>query len=136
MICYFYFVYCLLHLSCSECNVLSLYFLRCSVNGSVCLVGLTMFVNWLVKQFAICLCGVVILLLNVMEMLRVGGVNLLDIPCLVFQRMCVFCLFSQCASRCFFHRFCVCVFVLEVIFLFMSLIAGSQVLLSSSCFLV
>ena len=30
--------YCLLDLSCGECNVVSLYFLFCSVNGYVCLV--------------------------------------------------------------------------------------------------
>ena len=47
----------------------------------------------LVKQFAICL-GVVIILLNVMEMFSVGGGRgtLLDRPCMVFQRMCVLCL--------------------------------------------
>ena len=51
-----------------------------------------MFVNCLVKQFAICLGVVVILLLNVMEVLRVGGAALLDRPCMVFQRLCVLCL--------------------------------------------
>ena len=30
--------YCLLDLSCSECEVISLYFMYCSVNGSVCFV--------------------------------------------------------------------------------------------------
>ena len=30
--------YCLLDLSCSECDVISLSFMCCSVNGSVCLV--------------------------------------------------------------------------------------------------
>ena len=35
---YFYFVYCLLDLSCGECNVISLYCMRFSVNGYVCLV--------------------------------------------------------------------------------------------------
>ena len=35
----------------------------CSVNGSVCLVCLTVFVNCLVKQYAICLGVVAILLL-------------------------------------------------------------------------
>ena len=29
--------YCLLDLSCSECDVISLYFMCCSVNGSVCI---------------------------------------------------------------------------------------------------
>ena len=49
-------IHCLLDLSCGECNVISLYFLCCSVNGSVCLLGV-----------------VVILLLNIMEVLSVGG---------------------------------------------------------------
>ena len=46
----------------------------------------------LVKQFATVLDVVVILLLNVMELLSVGGCALLDRPCMVFQRMCVLCL--------------------------------------------
>ena len=50
---------------------------------------LTLFVNCFVKQFAICLCVFVILLLNVMELLSV------DRPCMVFHRMCVLCLWSQ-----------------------------------------
>ena len=39
---YFIFAsfYCLLDLSCGECNVISLYFMCCSVNGSVWLVCL------------------------------------------------------------------------------------------------
>ena len=32
------FFYCLLNLSCGECDVISLYFMCCSVNGSVCLI--------------------------------------------------------------------------------------------------
>ena len=44
------------------------------------------------KQFAICLGVIVILLLNAMEVFSVGGGVLLDRPCMVFQRMCVFCL--------------------------------------------
>ena len=35
---------------------------------------------------------VAILLLNVMDVLSVVGDALLDRPCMVFQRMCVFCL--------------------------------------------
>ena len=52
MSCYFYFtlLYCLLDLSCCECDVISLYFMCFSVNGSVCLVCLTVFVNSLVKH--------------------------------------------------------------------------------------
>ena len=41
---------------------------------------------------ALCLGVVVILLLNVMEVFSVGGGALLDIPFMVFQRMCVLCL--------------------------------------------
>ena len=81
--------YCLLDLSCGGSNVISLYFLCCSVNGSVCLVC-CVFVNCLVKQFAICLGMVVILLLNIMEVLSVGGGVLLDRPSMVFQNnVCV-----------------------------------------------
>ena len=60
----------------------------CSVDGSVCLVYCE-FVNCLVKQFAMCLSVVAILLLNVMEVFSVGGGALLDRPCMVFQKMCV-----------------------------------------------
>ena len=77
-----------LDLSYGECNVISLYFLCCSINGSVCLVC-CVFVNCLVKQFAIFMGVVLILLLNIMEVLSVGGGALLDRPCMVFQRMCV-----------------------------------------------
>ena len=51
-----------------------------------------MFVNWLVKQFAICLGVVVSLLLNVMEWFSLVGGSLLDRPCMAFQRACVLCL--------------------------------------------
>ena len=46
----------------------------------------------LVKQFAICLGVVAILLFNVMEVFSVGGGALLDRLCMVFQGMCVLCL--------------------------------------------
>ena len=62
-----------------------------SVNGSVCLVC-CVFVNCLLKQFAMCLGVVAILLLNVMEVFNVGEGSLLDRPCMVFQRLCVLCL--------------------------------------------
>ena len=62
-----------------------------SVHESVCLVC-CVFVNCLVKQFAICLGVVVILLLNVMEVFSVGGGALLERPCMSVQRMCVLCL--------------------------------------------
>ena len=66
----------------------------CSVNGSACLVCLTVFVNCLVKPFAMCLDVVVISLLNVMEVFSVGGGSLLGRPCMAFQIMCVFCMCS------------------------------------------
>ena len=68
---------CLLNLG---CNGISVYVLCCSVSGSVCVVCLTVFVNCLVKQFAICLGVFVILLLNVMELFSVVGGALLDRP--------------------------------------------------------
>ena len=80
--------YCLWDLSCGECHVISLDFICCSVNGSVCLVCRVL-VNCLI-QFAICLIVVVILMLNVMEVFSVNGGALLDRPCMVFQIMCVF----------------------------------------------
>ena len=66
--------------------------MRCTVGVSVCLVCLTVFVNCLVKQFAMCLGVVAILLLNVMDVFSVGGGALLNRPCMVFQRMCVLCM--------------------------------------------
>ena len=65
----------------------------CSVNGSVCLVCCVFDIcECLVKQFAMCLGVVDIVLLNVMEVFSVGGGALLDRSCMVFQRMCVLCL--------------------------------------------
>ena len=56
----------------------------------MCVTCLTLFVNCWVKQFAICLGVVVILLLNTMEVFCVGGGALLCRPCMVFQKMWVF----------------------------------------------
>ena len=87
MSCYFYFELFPLDLSCDVCNVIPLY---CSVNGYVCLVCLTLFVNGLVKQFAISLGVVVILLLMVMDVLSVGEGALLDRPYIGIPRnVCV-----------------------------------------------
>ena len=58
----------------------------------LCVACLTVFVNCLVKQLAICVGMVVMLFLNVMEVYRMSGGAMLDGPCLVFQRMCVLCL--------------------------------------------
>ena len=49
----------------------------------LCVACLTVFVNCLVHQFAMCLGVVAILLLNVMEVFSVCGGALLDIPCMV-----------------------------------------------------
>ena len=54
----------------------------------LCVACWTVFVNCLVKQFAICMDVVVILLLNVMEVLSVWVGALLDIP---FSKECVCC---------------------------------------------
>ena len=54
----------------------------------LCVVCLTVFVNCLVKQFAMCLGVVAILLLNVMDVFSVCGGVRLDRPCMVFQRVC------------------------------------------------
>ena len=53
----------------------------------LCVACLTVFVNCLVKQFAMCFGVVAILLLNAMEVFSMGGGALLDRPCMVFQRM-------------------------------------------------
>ena len=71
---------------------------------------------------------VAILLLNVKDVFSVGGGVLLDKSCVVFQRMCVLCLCSQCAYKCSFHRICLCLCMSEFIYSFKSLIAGPQVL--------
>ena len=75
--------YSLLDLRSSECDVVSLYVVCCSVNVPVCFVC-CVFVNCLAKQFAICLDVVAILLLNVMDVFSVCGGALLDRPCMVF----------------------------------------------------
>ena len=58
----------------------------------LCVSYLTVSVNYLVKQFAMCLGVVAVLLLKVMDVFSVGGGALLDRPCIVFQRKCVLCL--------------------------------------------
>ena len=94
MNCYFALSSCLLDLSCDECNVISLYALCFSVNGSVCFVCCVpdsvceLFGNTLRNVLG---CGCY-LLLNVMVLLSLVGGALLDRPCMVFQRVCVLCL--------------------------------------------
>ena len=55
----------------------------------LCIACLIVFVNCLVKQFAVCLGVVAILLLKVMEVFSVCGGALFDRPCMVFQSVCV-----------------------------------------------
>ena len=76
----------------SECNVVSLYVALLMCLFVLCVACLTVFVNCLVKQFAMCVGVVAILLLNVMDVFSVSGGALLDRPCMVFQRVCVLCL--------------------------------------------
>ena len=66
--------YCLLDLGSGECNVVSLYVLCCPVNGPVvlCVACLTVFVNCLVKQFAISLGVFAMLLLKVIGVVVCG----------------------------------------------------------------
>ena len=92
----------------------------------LCVACLTVFVNFLVKQFAICLGVVVISLLNVMVLFRVIGSTLLDRPCLVFQSVCVCCACDP-SERLDAHSICLCFCMLNVISSFTSLRAGSQV---------
>ena len=86
--------YSLLDLRSSECDVVS--FMLCVALLMclfvLCVACLTVFVNCLVKQFAMCLGVVAILLLNVMDVFSVCGGALLDRPCMVFHRVCVLCL--------------------------------------------
>ena len=84
----------------SECDVVSLYVVCCSVNVSfvLCVACLTVFVNcllkqfamWLVKQFAMCLGVVAILVFNVMDVFSVCGGALLNRPW--SSKECVLCL--------------------------------------------
>ena len=67
------------------CIVLSIYLFVS------CVTCLTMFVNCLVKQFAIFLGVVVILLLSVMELSSVERCALFNRPCIVFQSVCSAC---------------------------------------------
>ena len=61
----------------------------------LCVACLTVFVNCLVKQFAILFGVFVIVLLKVMELLIVVGGAILNRSCMIFQRMCVLCLWSE-----------------------------------------
>ena len=81
-------------LSCDECNVIScILCVALLIYLFVLFVAcLAVLVNCLVKQFAMCLGVVAVLLLNVIEVFGVGGSALFDRPCMVFQRMFMLCL--------------------------------------------
>ena len=70
---------------------MSLYFLCCSVNVSVCLVCCVL--DSVCELFGETIRNVFgcVLLLNVMDVFSVCGGALLDRPCMVFHRMCVLC---------------------------------------------
>ena len=57
----------------------------------LCVACLTVFGETIRIMYG-CVCY---LLLNVMELLYVGGGALLGRPCMVFDRMCVLCMWSQ-----------------------------------------
>ena len=113
----------------SECDVVSLYVALLMCLFVLCVACLTVFVNCLVKQLAMCLGVVAILLLNVMDVFSVCGGTLLDRPCMVFQRVCVCCACDP-NERLSAPSIClVCVFVCWKLFIssFRSFRAGSQV---------
>ena len=62
----------------------------CFVNGSACFVCCELLGE--IIHNMLCLGLFAILLLNVMDLLSVVGGALLDRPCMIFQRICVFCL--------------------------------------------
>ena len=87
------------------------------------------FVNCLVKQFAMCLGVVAILLLNVMEVFSICGGALLDSPCMICQIMCVCCACdpSELLGALLLPYVLLCFYMSEVISSFRCLRAGSQV---------
>ena len=98
----------------------------------LCVACLRVFVNCLLKQFAICLGVFVILLLNVMELLSVVGGSLLDRPCMVFHRMCVWVVPVVPVSVYMLlpYYVCLCFCMSEVISSFRILRAGSSYVVS------
>ena len=79
----------------------------------LCVACPTVFANCLAKQFAMCGGVAAILPLNAMDVFSMCGGALLDRPCMVFQRVCVFCACDpnerlSAPSICF-----VCVFVCQ-----------------------
>ena len=91
---------------------------------SVCFVCLTVFVNYLVKQFAMCLGVVAILLLNVMDVFSVCVVVLCLIDHVWSSKECVCC---ACDPSERLSAPSMCFYMSDVISSFRSLRAGSQV---------
>ena len=96
----------------------------------------TICVNCLVNWSAFC-CGVMaILSLKVMVALGLSIVFLSESPFIVFQSMCVFCLWSQCPSRWSFHIWVLwsaIALLMSVFSLVMSLLCGSSFCKSFRC---
>ena len=111
MSCYFLLCfYCLLDMRSGECNVVCFCVALSMDLFALCVVCLTVFVNCLVKQFAICFgCVCYFLLLNVM-----GVVVWLEVLYWIdrvwsFNRMCVCCACGPSERpRCSFHMLCFC----------------------------
>ena len=79
----------------SECDAVSLYVGCCSVNASVCFVCCVFDSVCELFGETMCLGVVAILLFNIMDVFSVCCGALLHRPCMVFQRVCVLCLWSQ-----------------------------------------
>ena len=90
----------------------------------VCVLCLTVLVNCLLNTFAISVGDVIGFSLKVIVLFW-GCVFLLTNPCIVFQRVCVLCLWFLCVSMCSLHISDVCVCMRDVISEFNSKIEGS-----------
>ena len=68
----------------------------------LCFACLTVFVNYLVKQFTLCLGVVVILLFNVMEVFSVCVGHVRSSK----SNVCIVPVIPHCTYTCLFHMFC------------------------------
>ena len=119
----------MLDLSCGECDVISLYFMCCSVNVSVCLVCCVFasVCELLEKQFAICLGVIAILLLNVMDVFIVWVEVLCWIDRVLSSKECACCACDPSVYLSVHSIGCLRFCMSEVISSFKSLRAGSHV---------
>ena len=99
------------------CVVVSVMLVVCSLSVFLsmcqfvlCVLCFTVLVNCLLHAFAICVGEVNVFSLKVMVLFLCCGFFLLANPYIVFQRVCVLCLRSQCVSRCSLHMSDVCVY--------------------------